>query len=220
MKYAVYDRELVGLRDACLHFRYQLLVIRFTVRTDHSSLRWLLSQDDLTGIRQRWAAVLSQFNMIEIAHIPGKDNIVADALSRYPQENGPSYEHLVDQEGIVDLDCYHLPSFQSLHARDLQVDDFTTSTSVSAAEKASLVHALAAEQAATSEDVEVEQVSRVSMEDLTQAHAEGYASSMLSATVELEAFVTSYQDCTDFKGIYNALHASTDINLQYVYPEY
>ena len=87
MKYAVYDRELVGLRDVCLHFRYQLLGIRFTVRTDHSSLRWLLSQDDLTGIRQHWAAVLSQFSMIEIAHIPGKDNIVADALSRYPQEN-------------------------------------------------------------------------------------------------------------------------------------
>jgi hypothetical protein len=53
MKYAVYDRELVGLRDACLHFRYQLLGIRFTVRTDHSSLRWILSQDDLTDIRQR-----------------------------------------------------------------------------------------------------------------------------------------------------------------------
>ena len=117
MKYEVHDRELVGLRDACLHFRYQLLVIRFTVRTDHSSLRWLLSQDDLTGIRQRWAAVLSQFSMIEIAHIPGKDNIVADALSRYPQENGTSYEHLVDQEGILDLGCYQLFSFQSVHTR-------------------------------------------------------------------------------------------------------
>ena len=41
MKYAVYDRELVGPRDTCLHFRYQLLVIRFMVRTDHSSLRCL-----------------------------------------------------------------------------------------------------------------------------------------------------------------------------------
>ena len=171
MKYAVYDRELVGLCDVCLHFRYQLLGIRFTVRTDHSSLRWLLSQDDLTGIRQRWAAVLSQFSMIEIAHIPGKDNIVADALSRYPQENGPSYEHMVDQEGIVDLDCYHLLSFQSLHARALNVDDVATSTSVSADEPTASVHDSATTMAANSEDVEVEQVSRVSMEDLTQTHA-------------------------------------------------
>jgi hypothetical protein len=39
MKYAVYDREFVDLRDSCLHFRYQFLDIRFTVRTDHSSLQ-------------------------------------------------------------------------------------------------------------------------------------------------------------------------------------
>ena len=77
----------------------------------------------------------------------------------------PVYEHLVDQEGILALDCYQLISFQSMYARDLQVDDSTTSTLVSATEKATSVHVLAAEQAATSEDVEVEQVSRVSMDD-------------------------------------------------------
>jgi hypothetical protein len=38
-RYGTYDRELVGLRDGCLHFRYQFLGVPFTVRTDHSSLR-------------------------------------------------------------------------------------------------------------------------------------------------------------------------------------
>jgi hypothetical protein len=33
--------DQVGLRDDCLYFRYQLLGVPFTVRTDHSSLRWL-----------------------------------------------------------------------------------------------------------------------------------------------------------------------------------
>jgi hypothetical protein len=47
-----YDHEIVGLRDGCLHFRYQFLGVPFTVRTDHSSLRWLLSQPELTAIRQ------------------------------------------------------------------------------------------------------------------------------------------------------------------------
>ena len=51
-RYSTYDRELVGLRDSCLHFRYQLLGVPFTVHTDHSSLRWILSQPDLTTIRQ------------------------------------------------------------------------------------------------------------------------------------------------------------------------
>ena len=168
--------RVLGHSPRVLHFRYQLLVIRFTVRTDHSSLRWLLSQDDLTGIRQRWAA-------------------------------------MVDQEGIVDLDCYHLLSFQSLHARALNVDDVATSTSVSADEPTASVHDSATTMAANSEDVEVEQVSRVSMEDLTQTHAEGYASSMLSVTVELEGFIAAYQDCTDFKSIYNALHTSTEYTI-------
>ena len=64
------------------------------------------------------------------------------------------------------------------------------------------MHDSSTELASSSEDVEVEQVSRVSMEDLTQAHSEGYASSMLSVTVELEAFVASFQDCPDFNDIY------------------
>jgi hypothetical protein len=50
--YITYDRELVVLCDSCLHFRYQLLGVPFTVRTDHSSFRCLLSQPDLTAIRQ------------------------------------------------------------------------------------------------------------------------------------------------------------------------
>jgi hypothetical protein len=51
--YSTYDRELVGLCYSCLHFRYQFLGVPFTVRTDHHSLRWILSQPDLTAIRQR-----------------------------------------------------------------------------------------------------------------------------------------------------------------------
>ena len=95
--------QVVGLRDSCLHFRYQLLGVPFTVRTDHSSLRWILSQSDLTAIRQRWLAVLSQFQMTEISHVAGKDNVVADALSRYPEMAGQSYDHLLPEEDEMDL---------------------------------------------------------------------------------------------------------------------
>ena len=51
-RYSTYDREFAGLRDSCLHFRYYLLSVSFTVHTDHISLRWILSQPDLTVIRQ------------------------------------------------------------------------------------------------------------------------------------------------------------------------
>ena len=74
----------------------------------------------------------------------------------------------------------------------------------------------AAEQAASSEDV-----TRVfSMEGLTQAHTERHASSMISVTFELETFIISYHDCTDFKDIYKGLSTSTDVNPRHIYPEY
>ena len=61
--------------------------------TDHISLGCILSQPDLTAIRQSWLAVLSQFQMTEISHVTGKDNVVADTLSRYPEMTDQSYDH-------------------------------------------------------------------------------------------------------------------------------
>ena len=91
MKYCTYDRELLGLKEAVLHFQYQLLGIPFKVWTDHCSLRWLLTQSQVSNLQARWAAIIGMFRITEIAHVPGKDNVTADALSRYPDPNGPSY---------------------------------------------------------------------------------------------------------------------------------
>ena len=41
--------------------------------------------------------------MTEIAHIAGEKNVVADGLSRYPDPNGPSYEHLLQEHGNMDV---------------------------------------------------------------------------------------------------------------------
>ena len=101
--YATYDKELLGLRDGVLHFRHYLLGIKFKVHTDHSSLRWLMTQPEVVGQRQRWLVVLSEFDMTEIAHIAGEKNVVADGLSRYPDPNGPSYEHLLPDHGNMDV---------------------------------------------------------------------------------------------------------------------
>lgn len=101
--YATYDKELLGLRDGVLHFRHQLLGIPFKVHTDHCSLRWLFNQPEISGQRQRWLAVLSQFQLTEIVHIPGVQNVVADVLSRYADPTGPSYEHLLPHDGNMDV---------------------------------------------------------------------------------------------------------------------
>ena len=103
MNYSTYDKEFLGLRDGVLHFRYQLLGIKFAVRTDHCSLRFILSQSEISSRHQRWLAILSEFHFVEITHVPGRENVVADVLSRYPDFNGPSYEHLLPEHGNMDV---------------------------------------------------------------------------------------------------------------------
>ena len=132
--YATYDKELLGLRDGVLHFRHQLLGVRFVIRTDHSSLKWLLSQPEISGQRQRWMAVLSQFQMTEIAHVPGVQNVVADVLSRYPDPNGPSYEHLIPLEG--NMDVHFATTLQAYECRAVSEVLFTLDESLEAEMKA------------------------------------------------------------------------------------
>jgi hypothetical protein len=49
--------------------------------TDNSGVKFLFSQPDLNARQARWLAFLSEFDF-EVRHIKGKENKVADALSR------------------------------------------------------------------------------------------------------------------------------------------
>jgi hypothetical protein len=49
--------------------------------TDHYGLRYLFDQPNLNSRYARWLALLSEFDF-EIKHTKGKENRVADALSR------------------------------------------------------------------------------------------------------------------------------------------
>ena len=56
---------------------------RFTVVTDHSSLRWLMNVKYASGRLATWALLLQQYDF-EIVHRPGKVHGNADSLSRRP----------------------------------------------------------------------------------------------------------------------------------------
>ncbi|VDI13362.1 Hypothetical predicted protein [Mytilus galloprovincialis] len=62
---------------------YQLTGREFIVRTDHSSLTWLLHFKEPQGQLARWLEELSQYHMT-VKHRPGKRHQNADALSRLP----------------------------------------------------------------------------------------------------------------------------------------
>ncbi|KAF0760348.1 hypothetical protein AaE_003578, partial [Aphanomyces astaci] len=82
--YPVHDLELLAMYYALKKFRIYLLGSEeFVVFTDHASLRTAVHSPHLSQRMQRWLSFFSEFNM-KVEYKPGRDNVVADALSRLP----------------------------------------------------------------------------------------------------------------------------------------
>lgn len=82
-KYSTFDRELLALYLAIRHFRFLLEGRNFTAFTDHKPLVSSMAKitDPWTPRQQRHLAFISEFTT-DIKHISGKENVVADCLSR------------------------------------------------------------------------------------------------------------------------------------------
>ncbi|GJZ16806.1 putative nucleotidyltransferase, ribonuclease H [Tanacetum coccineum] len=83
--YTTHDLELGAVVFALKLWRHYLYVTKCTVYTDHKSLQHILDQKELNMRQRRWLELLSDYDC-EIRYHPGKENVVADALSRKEQE--------------------------------------------------------------------------------------------------------------------------------------
>ena len=86
--YSQLDKEALALIYAVTKFKYFLLGRKFVIRTDHKPLLGLFGRDKQIPMNanarvQRWALLLSQYDY-DLRFKAGKDNVVADALSRLP----------------------------------------------------------------------------------------------------------------------------------------
>lgn len=83
-KYSTYDRELLAIYLAIVHFRYLIEGREIVVLTDHKPLTYAFSKigsDKETPRRARQIMFISEFTT-QIKYVAGKENTVADCLSR------------------------------------------------------------------------------------------------------------------------------------------
>ena len=111
--YSITELECYAALLSVKKFRAYVEGHPFTIITDHASLKWLMSQTDLSGRLARWSLKLQGFDF-NIEHRKGSQNVVPDALSRmYLDEIG------VDGNSLLELDLSS-PYFNSKRYEELR----------------------------------------------------------------------------------------------------
>jgi hypothetical protein len=83
VNYPVHDQELLSVVHGLRKWRHYLHGGKVRVITDNWATKFLLTKPELNKRQAGWLDFIQEFNL-EIVYRPGKDNTVADALSRRP----------------------------------------------------------------------------------------------------------------------------------------
>ena len=114
LRYSTFDREVLAAYLAIKHFRHFVEGRDFTIFTDHKPLvsAMFRSSDPWSARQQRHLSAISEFTT-DIQHISGKDNLVADALSR-------SFSELLKANAISLINPVSLSTYEELSAAQEQ----------------------------------------------------------------------------------------------------
>lgn len=114
--YSTTKKELLACVVFVQQFSHYLLGKKFRIRTDHSSLQWLLNFKNPSGMLARWIEILGNYQF-DIVYRPGSQHTAADALSRRP-------------DGSCDVGCQTDPIPQTEsdeHCRRVSAEDWSLS---------------------------------------------------------------------------------------------
>lgn len=99
--YSKIEKELLAIVWATKQFRHYLYGRKFVIKTEHRPLVWLSTLKEPNSKLQRWKIKLEEFDF-QIEYIQGKENKVADALSRVKiNENKKDAIHLLEADSLT-----------------------------------------------------------------------------------------------------------------------
>ena len=114
-RYSAYDLELLAIYSTIIKFRHALEGRKFTIYTDQKPLTsaFLKARDPVSNRQRHQLAFISEF-ATDIAHVPGLDNVVADALTRQHDDETEaaivhSVSHTLSDVNLADLASQQRP---------------------------------------------------------------------------------------------------------------
>lgn len=103
-RYTVQEKEMTAIVHCLRTWRHYLLGSKFVVRTDNVATSYFQTQKKLSPKQARWQDFLAEFDM-ELQYKPGRENHVADALSRKAELAAVCLLHGAIRERIREGTC-------------------------------------------------------------------------------------------------------------------
>jgi transposase InsO family protein len=95
-RYTVTEKELYAIVYSLKKYKPYIYARKFSIATDHRALIWLCGKKDPCSRLGRWSQLISDYAE-DITFVAGKNNKVADALSRSPfitESEAPSMDYI------------------------------------------------------------------------------------------------------------------------------
>lgn len=116
--YSTFDRELLAVYLAVLHFRSLIEGRQVTIFTDHKPLvqAFHSGSQGTSDRNQRYLSIISEY-VTDVVYIRGSDNIVADALSRLPESGELPAQTIASAEDSTTEEPVDLPAIAAEQQR-------------------------------------------------------------------------------------------------------
>ena len=104
-RYCATRKELLAVVRFTRHFRHYIPGRQFDIRTDDSSLQWMMNFRNLNGQLAKWLEKLSQYKMT-IYNRLGTKSVNVDSLPRIPDLNPcPFYNYDIEPHQLLCGGC-------------------------------------------------------------------------------------------------------------------